>query len=255
MEIVFHEDFKRTDYASASDTAALPGRMESIMMELLKESSYEVVSPKPALCKDIALAHSKIHIDNITKDKKLFGMASLSAGGAMLASEIAFKGEPAFACIRPPGHHASRNSTWDFCAFCNLGIALLKLKQKGYIKSAFVLDFDAHKGDGNIDVLSEWKDVKILNPMADNNKDYIRIIEEHISNIQHVDIVAVSAGFDTYEKDVGRKLKTFDFYVIGRILKKFTKRMRHNRRFAVLEGGYYLPDLGKNVLAFCQGFE
>ena len=27
------------------------------------------------------------------------------------------------------------------------------------------------------------------------------------------------------------------------------------RRFALLEGGYYLPDLGRNVLAFCEGFE
>ena len=182
-------------------------------------------------------------------------MASLSAGGALLAAKIALKDQPAFACIRPPGHHASKDSAWGYCVFCNIGIALLKLKEDGFINSAFLLDFDAHTGDGNINVLSGWKEAKILNPYADNNKDYLKIIEETTADIQHVDIVAVSAGFDSYEKDVGKKLTTFDFYQIGRILNKFTKRMGHKRRFAILEGGYYLPDLGKNVLAFCQGFE
>jgi len=229
--------------------------MEAIMTALVGEGHYKVVSPEPASYQDLARAHSQTHITNVAKDARLFEMASLAAGGAVLASEIAHKGEPAFACIRPPGHHASRDSTWGYCAFCNLGIALLKLKEQGLVESAFVLDFDAHTGDGNIDVLSEWEEAKILNPMADDNKDYLKLIEDTISNIQHVDVVAASAGFDAYEKDLGKKLTTFDFYLIGRLLKKLTQRMGHHRRFAVLEGGYYLPDLGKNALAFCQGFE
>ena len=253
MKTVFHEDFKRTDYAS--NGASVPGRMEVIITALVKEGRYEVVSPEPALYEDLARAHSRTHIAAIAKDARLFKMASLAAGGAILTSAIAFKGEPAFACIRPPGHHASRNSSWGYCAFCNMGIALLKLKEEGLIESAFILDFDAHKGDGNVDVLSEWEGIKILNPMAGNNKNYLKEIEDYIYNIQHVDMVAVSAGFDSYEKDLGKKLTTFDFYLIGRIMKKFTKKMGHDRRFAILEGGYYRPDLGKNVLAFCQGFE
>ena len=253
MKMVFHEDFKRTDYAA--DGASVPGRMERIRGALVEEGGYDVVSPEQASSGDLSLAHSEAHIAGITKDAKLFEMASLSAGGAILASEIAFRGEPAFACIRPPGHHASRNSSWGYCAFCNMGIALLKLRDEGLIKSAFVLDFDAHTGDGTIDVLSEWKDVRVLNPMAGNNKDYLGEIENYIHDIGYVDIVGVSAGFDSYKEDMGNKLTTFDFYLIGRLIKKFTRRMGHERRFAILEGGYYLPDLGKNVLAFCQGFE
>lgn len=151
MKTVFHEDFKRTDYAS--NGASVPGRMEVIITALVKEGRYEVVSPEPALYEDLARAHSRTHIADIAKDALLFKMASLAAGGAILTSAIAFKGEPAFACIRPPGHHASRNSSWGYCAFCNMGIALLKLKEEGLIESAFILDFDAHKGDGNVDVL------------------------------------------------------------------------------------------------------
>lgn len=253
MKIVFHEDFCRTDYAS--DGASIPGRMESVMAALTKEGLYEIVSPEPASQEDLARAHGQAHIADIAKDAGLFEMASLAAGGAMAASEIALGGEAAFACIRPPGHHASRDSSWGYCAFCNMGVALLKLKEEGLIESAFVVDFDAHTGDGNIDVLSEWEQADIFNPMAENNKDYLEAIEDRVSNIRHVDVVAASAGFDCYEKDLGKKLTTFDFYLIGRLLKQLAKRMGHQRRFAILEGGYYLPDLGKNVLAFCQGFE
>ncbi len=137
------------------------------MTVLTKEGRYDVLSPEPSSCEDISRAHSQTHVANIAKDNRLFEMASLAAGGAILASEVGFEGESSFACIRPPGHHASRNSSWGYCAFCNMGIALLKLKDEGLIRSAFVLDFDAHTGDGNIDVLSDWEDAKILNPMAE----------------------------------------------------------------------------------------
>ncbi len=253
MKIVFHEDFYSPDYPP--DAASASGRMESIMDALKTESSYAIVQPRKASYKDIALAHTQEYIAAIEKKSRIYNVALLAAGGAVSASEIAFKGEPSFACIRPPGHHASRSSGWGYCIFCNMGIALLKLKNAGLINSAFVLDFDTHTGDGTVDVLSEWKEVKILNPMADNNKDYIKNIENYISNSPDVDIIGVCAGFDGYEKDVGRKLKTFDFYVIGRLMKNLAKRMGHRRRFAVLEGGYYQRDLGKNVLSFCHGFE
>ena len=90
---------------------------------------------------------------------------------------------------------------------------------------------------------------------GNDNEAYCREIQDCLKNIQAVDIVGVYAGFDSYEKDVCRKLTTFDFYKIGVMMKQFSERASHGRRFAVLEGGYYLPDLGKNVLAFCQGFQ
>ncbi len=91
--------------------------------------------------------------------------------------------------------------------------------------------------------------------MADDRDSYVAVVEGFVKQLNHVDIIAVNAGFDSYEKDAGHKLATFDFYRIGYILKLLAKKMGHERRFAILEGGYYQPDLGKNVLAFCQGFE
>lgn len=221
----------------------------------LLSSKYEIIEPKPANIEQIALAHTEKYINSIKMRDKLFDMAKLSTGSAILASEIAMNGEFAFSCNRPPGHHAYSNMGWGYCHFSNLAIALLNLRNQNKIKSAFVLDFDAHTGDGTISILKEWKQVKILNCFAENNKKYIAEIKSTIENLSSVDIVAVSAGFDSYVKDVGKKLETFDYFTIGSILNKFAKEKANNRLFAILEGGYYIPDLGKNVLSFIDGLQ
>ncbi len=253
MKIVFNELFYDSEYIN--NNASQPGRMESIINTIKTNSKYQIIKNENADYVDILRVHESEYIASIQSNKALYEMATLSAGGAIKASQIAMKSEPAFACIRPPGHHAHKSSGWGYCHFCNMAIALKKLKNEGVITSAFVLDFDAHTGDGTRDCLSDWKEVKILNPMADDNNKYINLIESYIKEIDYVDIIAVNAGFDIYKKDCGRKLETFDFYRIGCLLKLLSRKIGHNRRFAILEGGYYKADLGKNVLSFCQGFE
>lgn len=253
MKIVFNDTFFNSEYIS--DNSSIPGRMEAILNTIKTESKYQIIRNESAVFSDILRVHENEYIESIQNNKALYNMALLSAGGAIKASQIAMNSEPAFACIRPPGHHAYKSSGWGYCFFCNMAIALKKLKNENRISSAFILDFDAHTGDGTEDCLSDWKTIRILNPMSDDRDTYISLIEEYIKEINYVDIIAVNAGFDSYKKDCGRKLETFDFYHIGFLLKLLSKKMGHNRRFAILEGGYYLPDLGKNVLAFCQGFE
>jgi len=251
MKIIFHDKFYDDTYAD--DSAALPGRMSSIMKSLLPH--YEIITPELATYRDILQVHDQSYIESVQKSRQLYNMALLSAGGAISAAKTGISGEAAFAAIRPPGHHAHPNFGWGFCHFCNMAIAIHKLKRDKKIKSAFVLDFDAHTGDGTRDCLAQWNAVTIFNPMAADNKQYLKKIDSFIKKIDHVDIVAVCAGFDSYIKDCGQKLTRFDFYKIGYMMKALAKRLGHHRRFAILEGGYYLPDLGKNVLAFCNGFE
>ena len=253
MHIIFNDAFYSSEYAS--NGASVAGRMESIMDLLSKNIGFTVIQGIPATDEDLLLAHTKDMVMSAKQDIPLFNMAQLAAGAAIGAAESAFHGQPSFACVRPPGHHASRASTWNYCVFCNIGVALLKLKQQKLINSAFVLDFDAHTGDGTIDVLKGWAEAVVFNPFADNNRDYVNLVKSKSQEIDYVDIVAVSAGFDSGIHDLGHKLETYDFYQIGQIMKQMTKRMGHNRRFAVLEGGYFLPDLGKNALAFCEGFQ
>ena len=252
MKIVFHEKFYESDYAD--DGAAAAGRMESIMNLACSEPGFEIVRPDMAGEADVGLAHSPAYVDSVKSDIKRYHMAMLAAGAAILAADIGMGGNPAFACLRPPGHHAYRESAWGYCVFCNMAVALLKLKQSKAIQSAFILDFDAHTGDGTKAILSGWKECRILNPYAENGKLVIEEIESVIRDIPSIDMVAVCAGFDSYEKDVGKKLSTSDYHVIGTLMKRLALRAANGRRFAILEGGYYLPDLGKNMVSFCRGF-
>ena len=251
MKLVYDEKFSDSSYAD--NNAALPGRMEAAMSGF-GHSFRDIVAPAPATVKELLLAHDTAYIERIETDSARFAMASLAAGGAILAAQIAYSGEPAFACIRPPGHHASRAAAWGHCTFNNLALALLVLRSQKRIGSAFVIDIDQHTGDGTRKVLALWPEAETFNPFAETAADYLALVEQHLSSILTADIIAVSAGFDAYRLDLGHKLDTGDFEHIGRLVRRASQRLCGGRRFAVLEGGYYLPDLGANVRAFCRGF-
>ena len=184
----------------------------------------------------------------------LFNMASLAGGGSIKAAEIAFNGEPSFALIRPPGHHASPDSCWGFCYFNNMGIALEKLREEGKIDSAYVLDFDLHTGDGNINSISGKPGIKILNPTAGDREEYLDEVASDLENSKKCDIIGVSAGFDEHIEDWGGKLTTSDYKELGSMVKEFSDKKCEGRRFALLEGGYNHSVLGENVASFVEGF-
>ncbi|NHI93043.1 MAG: histone deacetylase family protein [Candidatus Lokiarchaeota archaeon] len=258
MKIVFHDNF----YGSyTSDPAASEGRLEPIIKELKKYPDYEFIEPQRATDENILLAHTPEHVVSIKDDRfntKIYEMAILAAGGAIKCADLAYNGTPCFGVIRPPGHHASANSCWGFCYFNNISVSLLYLVKKYKIKSAFVLDFDLHTGDGNINILNEKKDLirtQILNPASDQEDDYLDEIAKTFKQAGKFDIIVASAGFDEYVKDWGHKLSTDAYRIIGRLMRDFSKEKTEGKRYALLEGGYYHADLGLNVHAFCEGFE
>ncbi len=257
MKIIFHEKFFNSDYAG--DPAAAPGRLEGIMDIISgKKNKYEIIRPGPADAEDILRAHGKGQFDRIRRDPLLYDLASLAAGGAIMAAERAYGGAPSFAVIRPPGHHASADSSWGFCYFNNISVSLLKLFADKKITAAFVLDFDLHTGDGNINILENRRDgfrVDILNPMSGDRAEYIREVEEHMRGLRDIDIFAASAGFDQGIDDWGNLLSPEDYAELGRLMKKYSERLCGGRRYALLEGGYNHDVLGVHVDAFCDGFE
>lgn len=255
MKIIFHEKFYEV---YTSDPAAAAGRLEPIIEELKEKPGYEFIPSEPAIEEDILRAHTMGQLNDVKAETKVYELAALAAGGAIKCAEIAWEGEPTFGCIRPPGHHASANSCWGFCYFNNISVSLLSLVNQGKIKSAFVLDFDLHTGDGNINILHGKRDVirtQILNPRSGAESAYLKEIEKEFSKAGNFDILVASAGFDEYEKDWGGKLSTNAYNKIGKLMKKFSEEKTQVRRYALLEGGYYFPDLGKNVYAFCEGFK
>lgn len=257
MKIIFSEKFYNSSYSS--DPAAASGRLEGIFDILKKDKNLIFQEPSPARDEDILRAHSSRHLSYIKKDSLLYKMASLAAGGAIMAAEEAFTGNPSFALIRPPGHHASADSCWGFCFFNNVSVSLLKLYAENKIKSAFVLDFDLHVGDGNINILSSRSDgfeVNIFNPRDERNgKAYVSEIKDYMEQLDHIDIFCASAGFDQGLEDWGNLLSTEDYTEIGKLMKKYSEKLCNSRRYALFEGGYNHEVLPKNVSAFCEGFK
>ena len=233
--------------------AGAPGRLESAVEILSKHQDYEFLEPPLATEEQILRVHSRDIMERIQRKERLSRMSLLAAGGAVLAGEIAVKGEPVFALIRPPGHHASEDSHWGFCYYNNIAISLLQLIAEGAINSAFILDFDLHTGDGNINILGDDKRFTIYNPNGNGDEQYLANVKRALDNSPDVDIIVASAGFDEYEGDWGKNLSTEAFGKIGHLMFEFAEERCEGRRYALLEGGYNFQDLGKNVLAFCEG--
>lgn len=117
---------------------------------------------------DLLLAHSKEHIEHIkslhedlkiralsepgayahidpdtwmnvsTWDACLYAVgAVLGATRALLAGEL----DNAFCAVRPPGHHAERDTAMGFCFFNNVAIAAKYALEVGGLKRVAVVDF------------------------------------------------------------------------------------------------------------------
>ena len=233
--------------------AGVPGRLESAVEILRKQQNYEFLEPPLATEEQILRVHSRDIMEQIQRKERLSRMALLAAGGAVLAGEIAVKGEPVFALIRPPGHHASEDSHWGYCYYNNIAVSLLNLIAKGSINSAFILDFDLHTGDGNINILGGDKRFTIYNPNGSGDDQYLADVKRALDDSSDVDIIVASAGFDQYVEDWGGNLSTDAFGKIGHLMYEFAEKRCEERRYALLEGGYNFQDLGKNILAFCEG--
>ncbi len=219
-----------------------------------------------------AVRHRKF-LDNDTPNlPKMFEHAKLAAGSAIQAMKTALANENGFSLMRPPGHHAGKNFLGGFCYFNNLAIAV-KLALKSTDKVA-IIDIDGHHGNGTQDIFLGDKNVLFISlhqknafpisgfthadnclnfPLMPGTKSdvYLDTLEKALDNVFEFDpdIVAVSAGFDTYRLDplLELELEREAYYEIARMIKNIEKPC-----FAVLEGGYH-TDLPRLIFEFLSG--
>lgn len=233
-----------------------PDRVRLAAMDL---KDYDFIEPGAAGVDDLLKVHSARHLDRV-RTRGMFEAASLAAGGAIAAAELACGGEPAFALIRPPGHHASADHAWGMCFFNNMAVAVRRILPVS--RRVLILDIDLHFGDGTASIFRWTPEVSVVNIGAvDPHFDYLsmdsrgyldqvaRALEDH-----SYDLVAVSAGYDTYALDWGGLLSTRDFNDIGKMVRDASEQRCGGRRFAVLEGGYH-EHLRHNIKSFIVGFQ
>jgi acetoin utilization deacetylase AcuC-like enzyme len=79
-----------------------------------------------------------------------FEVACLAAGAVLAACDAVMRGEVdnAFCMVRPPGHHAERDTAMGFCLFNNVAIAARYLQRQWQIGRILILDWDVHHGNG-----------------------------------------------------------------------------------------------------------
>lgn len=277
MEIIFSKEC--LEYESRGHPES-PQRVKSTC-EYLKEKGFSFVKPRPAGEEDLLLAHTKELIEGIKNLNffdadtpllpEIFAYARLSVGAAIMAMELSLKGEPTFSLLRPPGHHAGKNFLGGFCYFNNLSVAVQKAILLG--KKVAILDIDCHHGNGTQDIFLGKKDVLYVSlhqvPLypgtglkADRNclnyplkpgtgeKEYLAILKEAILEIQKFspDLLAISAGFDTYKDDpltdIGLEIVSY-----GKIKELIVAAGLPY--FCVLEGGYS-PELKYCIYEFLK---
>jgi acetoin utilization deacetylase AcuC-like enzyme len=244
-----------------------PERVRS-SYQYLKELGYDIIEPKAATEKDILLAHSQKLINQVKQGTfydldtpnipGIFNYALLAAGGAIKAAELSLEGSIAFSLMRPPGHHAGRNQLGGFCYFNNIAIAVKKIIPK--VKRAAILDIDGHHGQGTEDIFQGEPNVLYVSlhqrgiypgtGLKSNNNclnyplgagagpdEYLAILEQALKQVKKFKprLLAVSAGFDTYQGDplIGLSLEIGIYEKIGQKIIKIGVPL-----FAVLEGGY-----------------
>jgi acetoin utilization deacetylase AcuC-like enzyme len=204
---------------------------------------------------------------------------------ALTAADLVVAGEPiAYGLCRPPGHHAARSMAAGYCFFNNAAIAAEALA-RGTGEAVAILDLDYHHGNGTQQIFGHRGDVLYASlhadparaypfflghsdetgegpgeganlnlplPMGTTDDQYLAVLDRALEAIAatSASIVVVSLGFDTYREDpLGDLALTTDGYLeIGRRVGSL------GRRLVVLqEGGYHLPTLGRNALAWLSG--
>ncbi|MBI2970990.1 MAG: histone deacetylase [Candidatus Aenigmarchaeota archaeon] len=248
------------------------------------KNDFDVRAAEPCKDADILRAHEQQLFDSVRAGTffdrdtpnlpHMFAHAKLAAGAAIQAAELCLKGEKAFSLMRPPGHHAGRAFLGGFCYFNSIAIAVKKILRD--LDRIAILDIDGHHGNGTQDIFLGSEEVLFVSlhqrsafplsgfvserncinyPLATatGGKQYMQTLEDALEKIEpfNPDVIAVSAGFDTYKDDplLQLNLGINTFFEIGDAIRQLEKPC-----FAVLEGGYS-KDLPQCVHAFLKGLE
>ena len=209
--------------------------------------------------------------------------ASRAAGGAIAAVDAVMGGRAknAFVAMRPPGHHATRNTPMGFCFFNNAAIAALHARAAHGAARVAIVDFDVHHGNGVQEIF--WSDPSaiyasthqmplypgtgavseagaydnIVNaPLAKGNGG-AQFREALTSRILprlddfSPDIVILCAGFDAHLHDPlgGLRFIADDFRDVTLRVLEIAARRCKGRVISLLEGGYRPEDLAHSVAA------
>ncbi len=209
-----------------------------------------------------------------------------SAQTALSALSVILDAEArhAFALCRPPGHHSGSDYCGGYCYLNNAAIAAEKARRSG--RRVAVLDIDYHHGNGTQDIFYDSGEVLFASLHADPATDYpfywghadergegagqgknlnlplprgteisgyLAALDTALDAIREhqADLIVLSFGADTFEEDPIShfRLRRDDYPPIAARIAASGLPV-----LIVMEGGYAVDELGRNVEAFLSGF-
>jgi acetoin utilization deacetylase AcuC-like enzyme len=211
-----------------------------------------------------------------------FDAALYAAGGGMNAVQAVMEGKVhnAYALLRPPGHHATRNQAMGFCIFNNIVLAAQYAKKTFGLERIMIVDWDVHHGNGTQDAFyqdsgvlfvslhqQDWfpalggeldqigcdegngYTVNIPLPPGTGDRGYRAAFEQivlPIGQIYQPQLILVSAGQDACWLDpLAQMMVTMDGYrTLTSLMVDLAARVCEGRLVLFHEGGYsasYVP--------------
>jgi acetoin utilization deacetylase AcuC-like enzyme len=249
----------------------------------------------------LALGHTPEHVDLVARasaaglhldgdtytSRASDATARLAVGSAIALCEAVLGAQgptTGFAAVRPPGHHAERDSAMGFCPYANVALAALDLKARGLVDRVAIVDWDVHHGNGTQALLWERADLLYVSmhqyplypgtgalddlgagdgegwtvnlpvPAFTGDGDAVALFERVVVPVLEAanpDLIVISAGFDAHRLDPLASLQ-----LSGDGYGWLTERLLRLGRpvAAVLEGGYHPVGLAEGVGAMLNGF-
>lgn len=289
-------------HPSAFDHLTPPGHPEQVarmqaVLDALQDASVVRREAPQAREADLLRCHPAAYLDKIRAaipDEGItmldgdtytshggYAASSHAVGGVCAAVDAVLAGQApnAFVAMRPPGHHAERETPMGFCVFGSVAIAAKRALDLHGLDRVAVLDFDVHHGNGTQDLL--WDDKRaffasthqmplfpgtgktsetgafgqIMNLPLQPGTGSARARESWQVICAQMEswrpqLVLISAGFDAHRADPLASLDwdEGDFTAITRMICD-TAAECSAPVVSALEGGYDLDALGRSVRA------
>ena len=260
------------------------------------------IQPTEASDQSLLAVHTQRHIDRVRMrcetggvldqgdtvvGRGSFKIALLAAGAGLRCVDAVLTGQVrrAFACVRPPGHHAMTNQTMGFCLFANLAIAARYAQKQYGVQRIAIVDFDVHHGNGTQAIFEadpsvlfislhqdpreqfpntgyEWEigtgagrgyTLNVPLPGGANDAQILQAMRNKVLpklEAFRPELLMLSAGFDGHRDDpVGEfQMTEQGYYDLTLMLGQVADRFCGGRIVSMLEGGYSLRALGRSVV-------